>query len=275
MPTHGLYRPIFTPILAPALLTGVLVSGGCDTFSDVPRGTTSLLQVFTPQTAPSEAAEMAIDPYSPERRYRGTTLLSNADFGGQPVYIELYIDAIDDADPGVRAAGVRALGRHGEPAHVPLLVARLRDSDRMVRIAAARALQRVHNPVAVPGLLAAIQESREPDIDVRVAAAEALGQYAEPRVVQGLMAALADPRLSVNHAVRASLVTLTGQDFGVDRRAWLDWYDSTEDTFAGRQPYVYPAFNRDKRLIEYLPFVPEPPNEAASSPVGVDPTTGG
>lgn len=271
MPTHGLYRPI----LAPALLTGVLTAGGCGTFSDVPRGTTSLLQVFTPQTAPSEAAEMAIDPYSPERRYQGTTLLSNADFGGQPVYIELYTDAIEDADAGVRTAGVRALGRHGEPSHVPLLVGRLTDPDRMVRIAAARALQRIHNPVAVPALLGAIQESREKDIDVRVAAAEALGQYAEARVVQGLIAALADPRLSVNHAVRSSLVTLTGQDFGVDRRAWLDWHDSTDALFAGRQPYVYPAFNREKRLIEYLPFVPEPPNEAASSPVGVDPTTGG
>lgn len=271
MRTHGLYRPI----PAFALLLGAVGAGGCDTFSDVPRGSTSLLQVLTPQTAPAEAAEMAIDPYSPERRYRGTTLLSNADFGGQPVYIELYVDAIDDEDPGVRAAGVRALGRHGEPVHVPLLVGRLTDPDRMVRIAAARALQRVHNDAAVPGLLVAIQESREPDIDVRVAAAEALGQYAQPRVVQGLIAALADPRLSVNHAVRSSLVTLTGQDFGVDRRAWLDWYDSTEDTFAGRQPYVYPAFSREKRLIEYLPFVPPPPNEAASSPVGVDPTTGG
>lgn len=252
-------------------LSTALAANGCGAFSEVPRGTQSLFQVLAPQTAPAEAASMAVDPYSPERRYRGTTLLSNADFGGGPVYVELYLDAARDEDPGVRAAGVRALGRHGEPEHATVLIERLQDEDRMVRIAAARALQRVHNPAAVPALLTAIQDTREADPDVRIAAAEALGQHAEPRVVQGLIAALADSRLGVNHAVRQSLITLTGQDFGVDRRAWIDWNDSTDDLFAGRQPYVYPAFNRPKRLVEYLPLVPPPPNEVPSAPIGQDP----
>lgn len=269
MPIRGLYRLLTVPAATSAMLLP-----GCDTFSDVPRGTESLLQAFMPQTAPSEAAEMAVDPYSPERRYRGTTLLSNADFGGSPVYLALYIDALDDADAGVRATGVRALGRHGEPRHALLVVDRLSDEDRMVRVAAARALQRLHNPAAVTALLAAIREDRESDPDVRIAAAQAMGQYPETRVVQALIAALADPRLAVNHAVRASLVTLTGQDFGVDRRAWLNWTDRASDLFAARQPYVYPAFSRDKAIIEYLPFVPPPPNEQPSAPVGVDPTAG-
>jgi hypothetical protein len=261
-----LYRVLTVPAL--------LLVTGCGTFDDVPRGTQSLFQAFMPQTSPSEAADMAVDPYSPERRHRGTTLLSHADFGGGPVYMELYLDAVRDEDAGVRAAGVRALGRHGEPEHAMILVERLGDPDRMVRIASARALQRIHNPSVVPALLTAIREDRESETDVRIAAAEALGQYAEPRVVQGLIAALADPRLAVNHAVRRSLVTLTGQDFGVDRRAWLDWNDAAPDLFAGRQPYVYPAFNREKRLVEFLPFVPPPPNEVPSPPVGVNPTGG-
>jgi hypothetical protein len=247
---------------------------GCGTFDGVPRGSTSLLSALFPQTTPAQAAEMATDPYSPERRYEGTTLLSNAPFGGQPVYLELYLDAIEDEDPGVRAAGVRALGRHGEPEHVPQIIALLEDTDRYVRFEAARALQRVHSPEVVPVLLNVIQEEREPDADVRVAAAEALGQYPESRVVQGLIAALADRRLAVNHAVRRSLITLTGQDFGVDRAAWLGWVDETQNLFAGQQPYVYPAFSRDKRPYEYLPFVPAPPNETGSTPVGLDPTPG-
>lgn len=268
MRTRGLYRF--------GLTTAALASlGGCGAFEGVPRGTDSLLQVFRPQTSPAEAADMAIDPYSPDRRSKGTTLLSNADFGGEPVYVELYLDAVADADPGVRAAGVRALGRHGDPEQAPLIVERLTDADRMVRIEAARALQRIHNPVAVPALLNAVQESKETDPDVRVAAADALGQYAEARVIQGLIGALADSRLAVNFAVRRSLVTLTGQDFAVDRRAWLNWQDTTPDLFAGRQPYVYPAFSREKRPIEYLPFMPPPPNETASTPVGLDPTPGG
>lgn len=265
MDTARLYR--LTPALA-----GAALLGGCTVFDDVPRGTQSLLQAFVPQTSPSEAAEMAVDPYSPDRRSRGTTLLSNAEFGGGPVYLELYLDAAEDEDAGVRAAGVRALGRHGEPEHVPVIVGLLTDEDRMVRIAAARALQRLHSAGAVPALIDATRLDREPDTDVRVAAAEALGQYPEPRVVESLIAALADPRLSVNHAARSSLITLTGQDFGVDRRAWLDWQNGTRDLFAARQPYVYPAFQRDKRLVEYLPFVPPPPNETPSSPVGLDPT---
>jgi hypothetical protein len=272
MPTNGLYRWVARRVMPATALAWGLAGVGCGAFDDVPRGTDSLFQVFAPQTTPTEAAEMAIDPYSPERRYRGTTLLSNAAFGGQPVYLELYLDAVEDADAGVRAAGVRALGRHGEPEHARVLVRLLGDEDRMVRIAAARALQRLHNPEAVPALLDAIQQGREREPDVRVAAAEALGQYAEARVLQGLIGALADPRLSVNHAVRGSLTTLTGQDFGVDRRAWLDWYNATEDLFAARRPYVYPAFNRDKTIVEYLPFVPPPPNEEPSAPVGIDRT---
>lgn len=254
------------------MLFGAAALAGCGTFDDVPRGTTSLLDAFIPRTSPSQAAEMAVDPYSPERRYKGTTLLSNANFGGLPVYLELYLDAIEDEDPGVRAAGARALGRHGEPEHVPHLIDLLKDPDRFVRFEAARALQRVHSADAVPVLLATIDAEKETDADVRVAAAEALGQYPETRVVQGLIAALADARLAVNYAVRSSLTTLTGQDFGVDRAAWLAWVDRTPDLFAGRQPYVYPAFSRDKKPYEYLPFVPAPPNETASTPVGLDPT---
>ncbi|MEM9373293.1 MAG: HEAT repeat domain-containing protein, partial [Planctomycetota bacterium] len=257
----------------------LIVSGamlhGCGTFDDVPRGTTSLLDAFIPQTTPAEAAEMAVDPYSPERRYKGTTLLANAAFGGQPVYLELYLDAIEDDDSGVRAAGVRALGRHGEPEHVPQILELLGDEDRFVRFEAARALQRVHAPDVVPVLLDVIREDREPEADVRAAVAEALGQYPEARVVDGLIAALADRRLAVNHAVRGSLRTLTGQDFGVDRAAWLGWAANTGDLFAGQQPYEYPGFSRAKKPYEYLPFVPAPPSETASTPVGLDPTPGG
>jgi len=251
-------------------LSGVGMAG-CNSFDSVPRGADSLLQVLMPQTSPAEAADMALDEFSPENRYRGITMLSSADFGGEPVYIDLYVSATDDPDPSVRAAAIRALGRHGDPIHASLLIDALDEESEFVRVEAARALQRVHSGQAIDPLIARTEEANETDVDVRAAAADALGQYRESRVVLALIGALRDPRLSVNHRVRQSLRTLTGQDFGLDRSAWIQWYNSTEDLFAGARPYTYPVFNREKRIIEYLPLIPPPPNETPSTPVGMDP----
>ena len=244
---------------------------GCGSFDNVPRGTKSLFQVFSPQTSPSQAAEMATDQYSAENRYKGTTLLSNADFGGQDVYLELYLDGMTDPDSGVRAASVRALGRHGDPEHVGLIITALQDENDLVRIEAARALQRVHSEEAISPLIDAMNENKESQVDVRAAAADALGQYRQSNVVLALISALRDSRLVVNDRVQHSLLVLTGQNFGLDRRAWMDWYNENDDLFAAAQPYTYPVFNRKKRLIEYLPLIPPPPNETSSIPVGMDP----
>ena len=244
---------------------------GCGTFDGTPRGTESLLQVLVPQTSPSEAAEMATDPYSAENRYKGITLLSSADFGGQPIYLELYVDGLNDDDASVRGASVRALGRHGDPEHAPFIIEMLEDSDDFVRLEAARALQRIHTADAIEPLLTLIEEENEPNTDIRAAAADALGQYLEKRVVLGLIGALRDSRLAVNNRVQHALMILTGQNFGLDRLAWLDWYNETSDVFTGAQPYTYPIFNRKKKIIEYLPLIPPPPNETTGSPVGMDP----
>ncbi len=243
----------------------------CGNLSNAPRGARKLGDLFFPSTSPSDAAILATDEYNAENRYRGTTMLSAAPFGGQPVYLELYVDGTDDEDPGVRAASIRALGRHGDPAHSTYLIDALDDDDDGVRLAAARALQRVHAPSAVTSLLNSIKVSEEKNADVRAAAADALGQYRFPVVVQGLIAALADPRLVVNDRVSHALVVLTGQDFGLDRSAWVTWYNDTDDLFEAAQIYTYPVFNREKQIVEYLPFVPPPPNENSSTPVGLNP----
>jgi hypothetical protein len=248
-----------------------LALSGCGTFDGAPRGTESLLQVLVPQTSPAEAAEMATDPYSAENRYKGITLLSSADFGGQPIYLELYTTGLDDEDPSVRGASVRAIGRHGDPEHAPYIIDSLQDSDDFVRLEASRALQRIHSYEAIEPLLALIEEENESNMDIRAAAADALGQYRETRVVLGLIGALRDSRLAVNNRVQHALMILTGQNFGLDRVEWLRWYNDTDDIFAAAQPYTYPVFNRKKKIIEYLPLVPPPPNESTGSPVGMDP----
>ncbi len=266
------YRFRLATIIAAGCLTSLT---GCNAFDGAPRGTTSLLQVLAPTTSPSEAAEMATDPYSAENRYKGITLLSSADFGGQPIYLELYIDGLDDPDASVRGASVRALGRHGDPEHAALLIQALDDEDDFVRLEAARGLQRIHSSDAIDPMLELIDEENESNTDIRAACADALGQYRQKRVVLGLIGALRDSRLAVNNRVQHSLMLLTGQNFGLDRPAWLEWYNATDDIFAGAQPYTYPVFNRKKKIIEYLPLVPPPPNETKGSPVGMDPVIDG
>jgi len=243
--------------------------GACDSFEQA-RGARSIFQLIQGPT-PTQAAEWALDEYDPNARYRGIMILANQPFGGEPLYMQLYVEAVGDEDAGVRSAGVRGLALHGSPEHVPLLVETLDDPDAIVRLDSARALQRIHNPLAIPALLKHLNIDNEENELVRAECAHALGQYAQPRVVDALIASLADPNLAVNEATRSSLRTLTGQDFGLDMAAWVEWTRSTDDLFAARSAYFFPAFYRDRKLIELLPFIPDPPNETASLPVGMSP----
>ncbi|MDX2148413.1 MAG: HEAT repeat domain-containing protein [Planctomycetota bacterium] len=254
--------------------TAAVLIGGCQI--RVQPGSDSIFSAFAGPT-PSEAAAWAIDRYSANNRYRGTLLLSSFPFASEPVYLQVFQDNIKDPDAGVRAASARALGNHGDIEHAPLLRDALRDDDVLVRREAARALQRIHAPEVVETLLISVREPDllrpdepgEADSGVRTEAALALGQYAESRVLDELVRALADSSLAVNVAARESLKTLTGQDFAMDRRAWLDWLGATAQPFAAKRVYYYPIFTRDKLWYEHLPFVPQPPNEPESTPVGM------
>ena len=255
-----------------AITAGCAVLGGCGWVDFEARpGATSVVDLFFAQPSPLEAAQMAIDPYNPNDRYRGTLLLANAPFAGEPVYLQLFEDNIKDADPSVRTAAARALANHGQPRHVPMLIEALGDEDRLVRQEAARGLQRLHDARAINPLIRAMREETEPSADVRTEAALALGQYAQHRVLDALIQALDDRSLTVNRAAESSLRTLTGQDLGLDRTVWGAWSIETTDAFAQRQPYLFPVFNRERYIIEYLPFIPRPPNETPATPAGMPP----
>lgn len=248
---------------------------GCD-IPESAKGAKSILALSQPMS-PEMAAQMALDPYNADDRAKGTMLLANAYFGGEDVYHRLYLERLEDEDPNVRAAALRGLALHGQPEDVPAIVKHLADDNARVRLEAVRALQRIHNPVAIDALIvstkqpvpASKERTGDSEPDIRAAAAIALGQYADPRVVLPLIEAMDDPYLSVNLAAQQSLHTLTGEDFGLDRNAWVRWYDKTKNVFANRQPYVYPVFERDRKFWEYIPFVPQPPNESAGPPAGM------
>lgn len=255
-----------------SLAAFIVVLAGCrlDT-----KGQDSILAAFQGPSV-GDAALMAVDPYSADNRYKGTLIIGSQPFAGEELYMRLFLANINDPDPRVRIASMRAIANHGRPEHAPLLINGLSHPDALVRIEAARGLQRLYNEDAIDPLVIA---SKEPDLEkpeepaetsaaVRVEAVDALGQYADDRCVQALVAALNDSDLAVNRAAQNSLRTLTGQDFGLSQRQWLDWYEDTKSPFANRAVYEYNAFSRPKKWYEHIPFVPPPPNEPTSSPNG-------
>jgi len=239
----------------------------CDSLESA-RGTQGLFDLFQPPS-PEDAVELAVDEYDPDKRYRGTAMLANAEFGGEDPYLRLFEDAARDPDAGVRQVGVRALGIHGTPEHVPLILERLEDEEWLVRREAARTLQRLHADEAVVPLMEHIDRDSEPNAGVRGEAAHALGQFPEQRVLQALIQALGDPSLAVNHNTIVALEFLTGQNLGYEPAAWLAWLEDTDDPFAAGRVYTYPGFERGKIWYEYIPFFDEPPYEAESIPVGL------
>jgi len=123
-------------------------------------------------------------------------------------------------------------------------------------------------------LLVEARTQGELDHDTRQAAASALGQYADPRVLNMLIGALNDDDLAVSRTARESLRTLTGVDEGDEPKRWQTWASATPNPFAGQRRYLYPNFERDKYLWEYIPLIPPPPNEPASTPIGYRPPGG-
>lgn len=259
-------------------VTALVLLGGCEALENLNPEGEGLLSMLNTKPTPAEVVKDAQDPYDADKRYRGTLLLATADFATEPLYLELFVQNLGDPDASVRAAACKALSRNGGPAHLPLLVKALGDPDAGVRVEAARAMQRIHGPEAVQPLIAAVREPNPGDPNYSVAedlpelraeAALALGQYQEPRVMQALIASLNDSRLAVNRNALVSLRTMTGQDFGFAPAPWVEWANSTRSPFAAASVYTFVPYHRPKTLLEYLPFMPKPPNEVASTPSGM------
>ncbi|MBA4039616.1 MAG: hypothetical protein C0468_04720 [Planctomyces sp.] len=279
-------------LIARAALGGGLALGlgGCDSGALDRAASSGSLFGLIDTTTPAEAAAMSIDLFDPDKRARGTNLLANAPFGGEDVYLRTYAAKLGDEglppdpDEGVRAVAARALGLHGGPQHVPLVLPLLAEPDRRVRLEGVRALQRLHSELAVSPLIgltvperqAGDQTTGEAEPDIRAEACTALGQYRQPRVFQALVAALLDEQLVVQRAAQRSLETLTGQGLGDEPGPWVRWSErvGAAGVFAGAREYQYPYFRRDLYVWEYIPLVPQPPNEEGGRPAGLRPDAG-
>jgi hypothetical protein len=212
--------------------------------------------------SPFEAAVWAADFNDPGQQRRGVVLLSNATFGGEKPYLDLYRTlAQESPDPLVRAAAVRALGRWGTPEDAQLIAgaARLGDTESIesvpvpVRLETAIALQRLHSTSIVDRIWRQLINEDENE-SVRVELAIALGQYPTDAAFQALCLALDDRSLALNLAAADSLRVMTGRDFGIDGTVWLSWYAATPTAFDGGETFLYPTFQRKVGFWESLAF---------------------
>jgi hypothetical protein len=254
-----------------ALVTAALsMLGGCETIGQDFNDIASAIK----PTTPTEAAKMMMDPYNADNRREGTTLISNAPWGGVDIYVKAYRDKVlNEPDPIAKAAAIRALARWGEPADALRIGGKnLVDPNFQVRWEAAKGLQRLHNPAVIPDLLIVLRDDET--TDVRVAAAIALGQYPEDRVFQGLVGALDARELAVNEAAENSLHLLTGQSFDMDSHRWLTWYNgqtAAGHAFANQGQYLYPTYYRDDLWWEKLEFWTTRNWEKPAPPAGLRP----
>ncbi len=260
----------FVLILSALCTLTLTMMGGCQS-SPVQGDDESWLSPLAKQFLPPSAGQLArdaFDVYDADKRRNAVARLSAADFGGEEPYVRMYRLLLTDPDASVRAGSIKALGLHGSSDDVPALVAALEDPAGFVRWETALSLQKLHHPDAVAPLLKAMAQDLEPD--VRMASARALGQYPERRVYDGLVGALDDADFGVVEAAHASLVTLTGYDFGKDASLWVLWAQRREgDVFAHQQLYLWQPFAEPRTFWRRMQFwrSSEPP--AARVPAGM------
>lgn len=216
--------------------------------------------------APGEVARNAFNVYDADQRRRSVNLLSNATWGGEEPYLRTYRLLVDDPDPTVRAASLRALSRHGTAEDVPKILPYLKDTTDYVRWEATMALQRLHHKNAIDPLIAVVRDDEQ--ADVRSAAAYALGQYPESRVFQSLVGALNDDDFSVADQAARSLELLTGQKFGQDGAKWLQWAENRDNLFTSKGEYTYKQYIRPPGFLDHMQFWKSHPEAVAMAPRG-------
>ncbi len=104
------------------------------------------------------------------------------------VAIPLLRKALDDEDPYVRIAAVRALGAFKTSEALQLLLVALADEEVLVCDAVAEVLRQIGRP-AIPGLIGALEAE---SVEMRAAALEVLGAIADPETIPHLARMLED-----------------------------------------------------------------------------------
>jgi hypothetical protein len=177
---------------------------------------------FATGETPVKYATMMENTRSPDARREGVLKLADYPFGRKDPYVKRYDQiAGRDGDYLVRAAAIRALNRSRSRQGGDVYLAAMDDAEPAVRLEAAKALANVPIDAAAPKLIAHLQ--RDPSKDVRIACADALRNVKTLDSARALMSVLNDREFGVSWQARRSLILMTGHDYRYDESAWLDY----------------------------------------------------
>lgn len=135
-----------------------------------------------------------------------------------------------EPDPLVRATIVDTLAAFNTPLASQVMVAGLNDTDPIVRRKCCHGLGERADTAAIEPLARTLREDET--MDVRVAATKALGKIQSPEALKALTAALEDRDPALQFAAVQSVKQLSGQDFGGDVRAYLQYAQGENPTLA-------------------------------------------
>ncbi len=144
------------------------------------------------------------------------------------------VPALGHKDPMVRKAAAEALKAQGDKATTGALVTALELNGDFPEICVALigALGETRDPRAVPSLTKDLYRPGQPEITT--AKIEALGKIKDKACIQTLidfMQRWGPGAREFNKPLHASLLALTGKDFGNDRDAWKGWWERTRNWF--------------------------------------------
>lgn len=141
-----------------------------------------------------------------------------------------------EPDPLVRGAIIETLATFNTPLASQVMVAGLHDTDPIVRRKCCHNLGERGDLAAIEPLARALREDKE--MDVRIAATKALGRMQSTEAVKALTAALEDRDPALQFAAVQSVKQISGQIFGGDVRAYLQYAQGENPTITKPQTSV-------------------------------------
>ena len=196
------------------------------------RAATALVLMQPVPTEAFDALSQALVAADERHHAWAAHALARAGSDGAP----LLADALEHRQRSTRlwaAIALKSMGPSAEAAG-PALVKALSDRDREVAVTSAEALAAFGDE----GVQLLIRACHDGDRTVRDRAVWGLGVTSpgdREQVVPTLLGALEDEDAAVRQTAAWALRSITGQDFGVDHKRWLDWWRRERDAVPRRE----------------------------------------